>query len=266
MEDVSASKVGLIILDACRDNPFVQKMKRSSTRSVIRDVGRLGSVEPTGISSSRTPQNMNESVRQETGRNSPFTAALIANLQTPGMEDDTLFRYVRDEVKQKTSDKQQPFTYGSLPKESIFINPPEDGREVAPQDDAAWEILEETIAGMRTEEIFKDSFLLVDAAEANGLDIFLKRYPESSHAAEAKPRMLELRKKLADVPPQAFGTGEDGILWRTAEGASPASGSRRSSTNASCGSLAAELLIMEEFAKQFPKSGHTSLPTIASKS
>src|SRR5579859_7150609 len=58
------------------------------------------------------------------GRNSPFTAALLRDIETPGLEVSFVFRNVRDEVMSATDRQQQPFVYGSLSRLSIYFKPP----------------------------------------------------------------------------------------------------------------------------------------------
>src|SRR5436309_11513434 len=55
------------------------------------------------------------------GRNSPFTSALLRHIETPGLEISFLFRRVRDDVMIATKREQQPFVYGSLSKEEIYL-------------------------------------------------------------------------------------------------------------------------------------------------
>ena len=64
------------------------------------------------------------SVEDGTGRDSPFTTALLHHLGDSGLEVTFLFRIVRDEVITATGGAQQPFVYGSLSKEAIYLKPP----------------------------------------------------------------------------------------------------------------------------------------------
>jgi uncharacterized caspase-like protein len=110
----SASKLGLVVLDACRVNPFLAKMKRTTaTRSVGRGLGR---VEPTNNVLVAYAAKDGTTAADGVGRNSPFTTALLKHLETPGLEINFLFRNVRDEVIAATTSEQQPFIYGSLTK------------------------------------------------------------------------------------------------------------------------------------------------------
>jgi uncharacterized caspase-like protein len=52
---------------------------------------------------------------------SPFTQALLANLETPGLEINLLFRRVRDQVLATMYNVKEPFTYGSLPGEEFYF-------------------------------------------------------------------------------------------------------------------------------------------------
>ena len=54
------------------------------------------------------------------GDDSPFAVAMIQRLATPGVEINTLFRLVRDDVMEATAGRQQPYVYGSLPEREQF--------------------------------------------------------------------------------------------------------------------------------------------------
>lgn len=117
-----ARQLGLVILDACRNNPFAAKMKRSiSTRAVARG---LAPTEPTDNVLIAYAARDGTTAGDGNGRNSPFTTALLRHIETPGLEISFLFRRVRDDVMTETKREQQPFVYGSLSKEEIYLNAP----------------------------------------------------------------------------------------------------------------------------------------------
>jgi hypothetical protein len=117
-----ARQLGLVILDACRNNPFAAKMQRSlRTRAVARG---LAPTEPTDNVLVAYAARDGTTANDGDGRNSPFTTALLRNIETPGLEISFLFRNVRDEVMTATKREQQPFVYGSLSKEAIYLKPP----------------------------------------------------------------------------------------------------------------------------------------------
>ncbi len=143
MQAVSgASKLGLVILDACRNNPFLIKITQptadnsinapgtggastTATTVATRSVGKglSAPVEPTNNVLVAYAAKDGTTAADGNGRNSPFTAALLKYLETPGLEINFLFRDVRDDVIASTGSAQQPFTYGSLSKEAIYLKP-----------------------------------------------------------------------------------------------------------------------------------------------
>ncbi|HKU06086.1 MAG TPA: caspase family protein [Bradyrhizobium sp.] len=115
-----ARKLKLVVLDACRINPFESKMRRTvATRSVGRGLTR---VEPEGATLVVFAAKHGQTALDGTGGNSPFAQALVNRLATPDVEINKVFRLVRDDVMEATAGRQEPFTYGSLPgKEDFFF-------------------------------------------------------------------------------------------------------------------------------------------------
>ena len=114
-----ASKMQLVILDACRNNPFVAKMRQSgrATRAIASG---LASIEPeSGVLVAYAARDGTTALDGEA--NSPFLEALVKHIGEPGLEINLLFRKVRDEVLAKTGRQQEPFTYGSLPAQPFFF-------------------------------------------------------------------------------------------------------------------------------------------------
>jgi len=112
-------KLRMVLLDACRENPFIAKMAR---RDASRSVGRgLARVEPEGGTLVAFAAKDGQIAHDGSGTNSPFVAALVKHLPTPGVEINRLFRLVRDDVLAATGRKQEPFVYGSLPGEEFFF-------------------------------------------------------------------------------------------------------------------------------------------------
>jgi tetratricopeptide (TPR) repeat protein len=115
----SAKKMRLVILDACRDNPFVPKMRNiGGTRSVGRGLGRVE--PPPGVLVAYAARDGLVAMDGDTG-NSPFATALVEHLEEPGVEINLLFRKIRDRVFTSTRGQQEPYTYGSLPAQQFFF-------------------------------------------------------------------------------------------------------------------------------------------------
>jgi tetratricopeptide (TPR) repeat protein len=117
-----ARKLRLVILDACRDNPFLDKMVRSvASRAVNRGVGH---VEPQGATLVAYSAKHGQQALDGDGTNSPFMKALSKQVEVPGVEIVMLFRRVRDDVLAATQRRQEPFIYGSLPSEPYYFRLP----------------------------------------------------------------------------------------------------------------------------------------------
>ncbi len=186
----SASKLGLVILDACRNNPFASKMKRSiRTRSVGRG---LASIEPAANVLVAYAAKDGTTAADGDGRNSPFTTALLKYLETPGLEINFLFRNVRDDVFAGTKHEQLPFVYGSLSRERIYLK---DALPAGPSsDEMAW-------------------LLLKDTSDPAALRRFLEQFPKSAMRQQAAARIAALKAEIASRPKPPVGPGPDEVTW-----------------------------------------------------
>jgi hypothetical protein len=116
-----ANRLKLIILDACRDNPFAARMTREgATRSVGRGLAR---VEPDGGDTLVAYAAREGTVAIDgDGTNSPYATALARHLSEPGLDIRFLFGRVRDDVLTMTKRQQEPTYYGSLGGAAIALN------------------------------------------------------------------------------------------------------------------------------------------------
>lgn len=118
-----AKRLRLVILDACRNNPFATRMIFASGRG--RSVGRgLAGVEPAGDMLVAYAARDGQVAEDGIGGNSPYTKALLQHIGTPGLEIQFLFRKVRDAVQASTGNRQQPHLYGSLGGDPYYLVPP----------------------------------------------------------------------------------------------------------------------------------------------
>ena len=113
-----AGKLRLVILDACRENPFATDMKRTDAASVGRGLARL---EPESGTLVAFATKHGRTATDGAGLNSPFASALVRRMLTPGLEVNQIFRLVHDEVLVETEKQQEPFTYGQLPAQQFYF-------------------------------------------------------------------------------------------------------------------------------------------------
>ena len=118
-----ANRLRLVVLDACRVNPFANRMKREfAARAISRGFTRE---EPNPGTLVIYAAKDGEVASDGNGSNSPFSMAFVQNLRKPGIEINKLFRIVRDDVMETTKRAQTPYVYGSLSgrDEFYFVNP-----------------------------------------------------------------------------------------------------------------------------------------------
>jgi hypothetical protein len=134
----NAQKVAVVILDACRNNPFTRNLSEAigASRSSPRGRGLknrgLARVASVGRGLSRitdVPRNTLIAYATQagnialdgTGRNSPYASALVKYISTPNKDIRMVFGSIRDHVLNNTNSRQEPFTYGSLGGNPIYI-------------------------------------------------------------------------------------------------------------------------------------------------
>ena len=114
-----ARKLRLIVLDACRNNPFIATMKQSGASRGIRR--GLAQVEPDQATLVAYSAKDGSVAQDGEGANSPFATALAKRLAEPDVEINKVFRLVRQDVMEVTGRQQEPFVYGSLPPTDFYF-------------------------------------------------------------------------------------------------------------------------------------------------
>jgi invasion protein IalB len=118
----SQVRVNLVFVDACRDNPlarnYAQALGPSRSASLSRGLATVRSTVGTLVAFATEPGN---TAQDGTGRNSPFTTALLKHIRTPGVDIGVLMRRVRADVIAATGDKQVPWDHSSLVSTVILV-------------------------------------------------------------------------------------------------------------------------------------------------
>ncbi|MBR0710997.1 caspase family protein [Bradyrhizobium liaoningense] len=177
-----AKQLRLVILDACRDNPFAKTMKRTVAS---RAIGRgLAKVEPT------SPNTMiafaakaGSTASDGDAKNSPFAEALVGRLPTPGLDLRKAFGFVRDDVLKNTGYKQEPYVYGSLGGDDVPLVPAKPvvaGPQASPDS-----------------EIRRDYELALQLGTREGWTAFLNHYPGGFYADLAKGQLSKIAAEEA---------------------------------------------------------------------
>jgi tetratricopeptide (TPR) repeat protein len=116
-------KLGLIVVDACRNNPFLDNMRftGAARASLTRGLARVKAKGTTLVEFSASDGQ--EALDGDTAGNSPFAAALAKWLATPGLDVGMMLRQVHADVLAATDDQQEPISYGNLPRDFIYFRP-----------------------------------------------------------------------------------------------------------------------------------------------
>jgi uncharacterized caspase-like protein len=202
------AKVKLVLLDACRDNPFVGKIMRSArTRSTVVPTGlaEMKSGEGTLIAFATAPGQT--ALDGKAGENSPFTRALIANLAEPGLEVGLALTKVRAQVQDETQKQQVPWTNTNLTG-FVYMNPAQGGSttQVAAVNptDAAGTAARNAAASEMELEFWRS---VRDSNKPEELSAYLKRFPNGTFSAIARARLASLqaeqKNQAATQPSQA---------------------------------------------------------------
>jgi tetratricopeptide (TPR) repeat protein len=117
-----AKKLHLVLLDACRDNPFARTMQRTASLTSRSIVTRgLASIEPEAGTMVVYAARAGEVALDGKGEHSPFAQALVNNFKKPRVEIRKFVDLIRDDVMKATDRHQLPFHYGSLPGDEDFF-------------------------------------------------------------------------------------------------------------------------------------------------
>ena len=113
-----SARISLVFLDACRDNPLTRSLKSASrSTSVGNGLARVDEAAGMMISFSTQPGNV---ALDGSGRNSPFTKALLKHIETPDATIGDVMIDVRKQVIAETGEKQVPWENSSLTGKFYF--------------------------------------------------------------------------------------------------------------------------------------------------
>jgi hypothetical protein len=193
------SRVNIVLLDACRDNPFAKDLSRTlgtrSSSALGRGLSRIQTASGTFIAFATQPDNV---AQDGDGRNSPFTGAFLANMEKPGLSLSDLMIEVRNDVMRQTNGKQVPWDSSSLTgrfsfkiEGTVTVTPegaqpgtnPAKPPTVDPKalEFAVWSAIQHT-------------------TDPAAFEKFLQDFPSGVFASAARDRLATLRMPAANVP------------------------------------------------------------------
>ena len=182
----SESRMNIVILDACRDNPFA-----ATTRATAQG-GLAPVVAPSGtlIGYATAPGQV---ARDGDGDNSPYSAALAANISVAGQTLEQVFRNARRRVIETTSGRQVPWEHSSLVGE-FFFKPKTAGPEVGDRRLGLPDGTEARLSEIDAWELIKHS------KDPTNFKAHIARFPGGLFAELASVRLSKLEAMQSQTP------------------------------------------------------------------
>jgi len=194
-----AARLSILILDACRDNPFRRRLQAGSRGIGASGLGQVQAAAGTLVAFATAPGTV---AGDGNGRNSPFSGALLRHIETPGLELRQLMAVVRKEVREATRNAQVPWENSALEGEFFFRPapaPPTTPAAVAPaaaaQAAAAQAAAAQAAAPGAVELAFWDS--VRDSRDPADFRAYLARFPTGAFADLARNRLTPAARKTS---------------------------------------------------------------------
>jgi hypothetical protein len=212
-----ARHLRLLILDACRDNPFKAELAAAGTRGV--GTRGLAPISAQGSNDTIVAYSAKEDTvaLDGSGANSPFAAALAKRIDEQGTELDKMFREVRDDVIVATDGKQTPFVYGSRGGNDFYFMP------------GATIINNNAPANPGVDPKAMELSFWNSASTSNDpgqLHAYLDSYPNGTFSGLARAKLASLERPSNPTAPPAESSGNGNFdgTWTTTVSCQNASG------------------------------------------
>jgi formylglycine-generating enzyme required for sulfatase activity len=211
----SGVKVGLVVLDACRDNPY-PGASRSTSRGLARMSAPTGSIVAYATAPGSTAED-------GTGDNGTYTAALARHLATPGLDIKEVFDRTAQEVERVTNGKQRPREEVGLRGRFALLEVPGSSGGAVALASAAGAASAMPSAGATGVTPDPDAErtawdLVVRRDSAAGYEAYLRAYPQGRFATAARVALETFRAPLASAATSA--AGATGVVQAVAAGTS----------------------------------------------
>ncbi len=129
------SRVNIVILDACRDNPYAKSIRSATRGLAIISKAPIGTI----VSYSTSPGDI---AFDGKGNNSPYTSSLMQYMREPGLTIEQVFKNTRQKIIKETNGKQIPWELSSLQGDFYFA--PNSVKTIAAKNDSIQELVQQT--------------------------------------------------------------------------------------------------------------------------
>lgn len=189
------SRINIVVLDACRNNPFASNFRTESA-----GLARVDAPAGTFVAYATSPGSV---ASDGAGRNSPYTKALAETVLKPGMPIEQVFKDVRRAVQDETGGQQTPWEASSISADFSFIR---GAGQAAPASrvPSATDLAREKELELAFWNSIKDSL------NTSLFRSYLQQYPRGTFVPIARTRIEEIERKdaAAKAPPVTTGQGQ----------------------------------------------------------
>ena len=215
-ETMQDAKVKLVFLDACRDNPFAARMrsaKLSRGLTVESGLAEMNTAEGTLIAFATSPGQT--ALDGDTGGDSPFTRALVANITKPGVEIQQAMTMVRAQVNEETNKGQMPWGNTNLIG-NVYLNPV--SLETDSKSDKADAPAGNAPSAYQASDMELEFWRSVkNSNNVEELNAYITNYPNGAFKSLALARISELQGGPAPAPNQTRNLSSDDSADQIAE-------------------------------------------------
>jgi uncharacterized caspase-like protein len=204
MDQLNAAPVSIVILDACRNNPFERSFRKIGGGGLAQMDAPKGSFIAYATAPGKTAADGE-------GKNGLFTQELLKQINAQGLSLEEVFKRVRANVLKATSDAQMPWDSSSMTG-SFYFKP---GKE-------------SQVASLEPVRVSKPSVsvpitndaegILWQAADSGGVEedirTYLRQYPNGKYVAQANARIQQIKDDTAQAAAQAKAQQEQEALQK----------------------------------------------------
>ena len=184
MDQLAVSTMNIVILDACRNNPFERRF-----RSVGGGLAQMDAPKGSLIAYATAPGKV---ANDGDGRNGLYTQELLKHIQTPGLPLEAVFKRVRNGVMQGSGEAQTPWEASSLTGDFYFQGG-SGGAQAAPAPQVA--SLTPQFSGARTAAQIEDELwdAIKDGDKPSVFEEYIKQYPKGRYLSQARVKIAKLK-------------------------------------------------------------------------
>ncbi len=193
----AGNALNLVILDACRNNPYKGRVRSSSS-----GLARLNAASGSLVAFAAAPGQV---AADGIGSNSPYTKALTTAMRLPGLSIEQVFKQTRRDVEKLTGGRQTPWEESSLKGDFSFV--PAEHKNTA--------VLSPTIStppaanNTALEVAYWNS--IQSSQEPAEFKAYLRRFPKGTFTELATLKLKKLEPKIAKLSPTEQSTSRTAV-------------------------------------------------------